>query len=366
MVGAAYASADWCARMTLEVVVEIERLEFALKLATRFGTGITGVFGPSGVGKTTLLHAILGVEPARRVVCGHRTLMDVDLQVHVATHQRGIGAVFQESRLFPHLSVVQNLKFAKGARTDQQKFDAVVSGLGLAPLLSKSVGALSGGESQRVALGRALLAEPQWLLLDEPLAALDRGAKRQVLQFLKRIHVDWSLPMLFVSHQLEELLVLTQDLLVLQPGGELAHGRYHDILRDRAVLQAMHDLGLLNVLTLHVGEHREDEGITLLKSGSLTWAAPLCGLSLGQAVEVKLRPEDIALVEKPVKGISIQNQLAGEVCDVVMGRERALVYLDVGLELIVEVTPHAVKSMDLRRGRKLYGLFKAQALKLLV
>lgn len=348
----------------LEVSLDISNGSFHLQMEACFRGGITGVFGPSGVGKTTLLNAIAGILPAQRVICGDRTFTDAERNIHLPVHRRKIAVVFQESRLFPHMTVRQNLRF--GMRDlDESRFTEVVEGLALELLLDKPAPQLSGGEGQRVALGRALLSRPDWLLLDEPLVSLDRGAQLMLLKFLKHVHQSWQLPMLFVSHNLAELLFLTQDILVLQAGSKLAHGRYHDILRQPEVLNAMHDLGLVNLLSLLIAENREAEGITLLKSGSLIWSAPLCDHPIGTRVACTLRPEDIALIDKPVGNISMQNQMRGEVRDVVMSRNRALVYLDVGIELIVEVTPHAARALDLQRGGTMYGLFKAQAIKFL-
>jgi molybdate transport system ATP-binding protein len=348
----------------LEVTIDIAKEDFRLSLKARIHPGITGVFGPSGVGKTTLLNCILGLEQAQQVICGSRTLADEQHGVMVATHRRNIAAVFQESRLFPNKSVLKNLCFA-GMDPRDPLFAEVVGGLNLEQLLTKSVAQLSGGEAQRVALGRALLARPDWLLLDEPLVSLDRGAQRRILHFLKDIHESWNLPMLFVSHNLSELLFLTQNLLLLKPGGLLAHGRYHEVLKEPEVLTAMHDLGLVNVLRLHVAEHRASEGVTILKTGSLTWVAPLCAEPIGSELDVSLRPEDIALIARPVADISVQNQMKGTVRHIVTAPERALVYLDVGVELIAEVTLQAVHSLALQPGQSMVGLFKAQALKIL-
>ncbi len=192
--------------MTLSVDIELIQGDF--RLAARFdcGGGVTALFGESGVGKTTLVNAIAGlVKPqSGRISLDGRVLFDDRADVFIPAEERRFGYVFQEGRLFPHLSVRQNLRFAgwfrREARSQSAEFDHVVDLLGLGALLDRRPAWLSGGEKQRVAIGRALLSQPRLLLLDEPLASLDAARREEILMHLVRLRDEIAIPMVFVSH----------------------------------------------------------------------------------------------------------------------------------------------------------------------
>ncbi len=355
--------------MSLDLAIRVERPGFtlAVELATP-GTAL-GIFGPSGAGKTTLLHALAGlVRPRRgRIVVDGRVLFDASAGIDVPCERRRIGVVFQHGRLFPHLRVAANLRYGFDLVPVAERTIAVatvVELLGLGQLLDRHPAHLSGGERQRVALGRALLAQPRLLLLDEPVAALDRGLRRQVLPYLRRVRAALGIPCLHVSHDLEELLGATDHLALLQAGRVAGHGTIGELARRPALLPLLHDLGLLTALPARIAHHVPADGLTYLRlTEAVTIAVPLRGEAPGTAVEALLRPADIALAPAPLAGISLQNQLPGRVVAITGSPERTVVTVDAGVELLVEVSAKTVRDLGLAPGSAVCCLFKAQAVR---
>jgi molybdate transport system ATP-binding protein len=216
--------------LVIRLDIGLRRGGFATAVAADFAPGVTGIFGPSGSGKTTLLHLIAGllVPDRGRIEVDGEVLVDREAGIVVPAHRRRIGLVFQHGWLFPHYSVEGNLRYGERLLPSAARrfpFDRIVDLLRLRPLLARRTAHLSGGERQRVALGRALLAAPRLLLCDEPLSSLDRGLKQDILPFLARLHAELGVPMLYVSHDLGEILRLTDRVLVLDAGSVVAHGR---------------------------------------------------------------------------------------------------------------------------------------------
>jgi len=360
--------------MSLEFSFTGRRGPFLFMADGRLGKETTGVFGPSGAGKTMLLHLIAGIDTPDDgyLRVNGEWLYNRELGIQVPQQKRGIGVVFQEGRLFPHMDVRGNLRFGERLKRASQRtfrFDEILDLLELEPLLAKRPWQLSGGEAQRVALGRALLSSPRLLLLDEPLAALDRGLKIRILPFLRRIEERLHLPMIHVSHDLGELLQLTGSLVVLQAGKVVAQGAFLDLVQDASVLGLIHDLGLLNVVSLKILDRHPEEGIAELaplpaRDGgeAPTWIGPLPATDPDAPLYAALRPEDIALVRRPVEDISIQNQIKCTIRNIMLFRSRALCLVDAGVPLLVEVTPHAIHELHLATGQELHCLFKAQAI----
>ncbi len=347
---------------------------FELAVDTVFEPGITGVFGPSGAGKSTLLDLIAGIETADsgRVVIGDRVIYDSEARISVAAEKRGFGCVFQSARLFPHLSVRQNLVYGRRMRernpslsTDAGaapvSLERVVELLDLGDLLGRRVRGLSGGEAQRVAIGRALLAYPRLLLLDEPLSALDTGRRRAILTYLSRIGGELDLPMLFVSHSLSEIQELTSRVLVLDEGRVLAHGELAEVLADRRTFELASRLGLETVLEVEIVEHTGD--LTRAAIGSQTIVAPKVDLAVGSRGFLAVRPHDVMLALETPTGVSARNALAGEVIALARLSDRWLVTVDVGRPLRAEITEASVRELDLRPGAKVRVLVKTYSLR---
>ncbi|UKE70263.1 ATP-binding cassette domain-containing protein [Xanthomonas cerealis pv. cerealis] len=193
----------------LSIDIEVQRGRFQRRLRVEESARMVALVGPSGAGKTSMLNAIAGVLRPRcgRIAIDERVLYDSTAGIDVPTHRRRIGYVFQDARLFPHMDVRRNLGYGRHGRGQAERFgfDAVVELLGIAPLLARRPGNLSGGEAQRVAIGRALLSQPAILLFDEPLSALDAQRRGELIPYLQRVRDEVRLPMLYVSHQAEEV-----------------------------------------------------------------------------------------------------------------------------------------------------------------
>jgi molybdate transport system ATP-binding protein len=338
---------------------------------------ILGVFGPSGAGKTTLLHLIAGLlKPDRgRISLDGETLFDHDAKTSVPAHRRRMGLVFQDNRLFPHLTVRGNLRFAKGLlrrRSPTVAWNAVVEMLDLGPLLDRRIGTLSIGERQRVAIGRALLSSPRLLLLDEPVSAVDAGRRAHILPMLRRITRDLRVPMAIVSHELSQLLFLTDHLLLIENGRCLAHGRFADLLHNTDALRLLRAGGITNLLRLRADQHLAAEGITLCSlqgsgenEASKSIRGPLTRCDPGTELTATLRPEDIILSPAPADQISAQNQMPGRIKTLIQNADRVLCCVDVGADLFVDVTHRSATGLDLKPGGKIWCLFKTCAIKYL-
>ena len=229
--------------------------------------GVTAVFGPSGAGKSTLLRCLAGLEraPDGYLMLGQSVWQDESKQLFVPIAQRAVGYVFQDLRLFPHLNVRDNLKYGfKRTPVLERRipFDQVVDLLGLGELLGRRPQQLSGGEQQRVAIGRALLTSPRLLLLDEPLASLDQRRKREILPFIQRLDRALGIPIVYVSHSLGEILQLTRTLVVLRDGRIAAAGAINDVLSRLDLRRAIGDEAVGAVIDTHVEDHEPAYGLT--------------------------------------------------------------------------------------------------------
>lgn len=349
--------------MTLSFAFAAQRGEFSLEAKGEVA-GVTGLFGPSGAGKSTLIHLLAGlILPRRgRLTLGGETLVDTDTGTFVPPHRRRIGVVFQEGRLFPHLSVRENILY--GHRPGGLGEDEVVGLLGLPPLLARLPASLSAGERGRVALGRALMANPNLILLDEPLANLDLPARRRILPYLRQVSAAAAVPMLYVSHDLGEVLYLTDNLLFLDKGRLAGSGPYVEQVMAAGGLARWRGLGLRNVLRLEVkaaGGAGDLAVLTLPGEGGEMYA-PAVAAAAGEMVSVSLRPADVALVQQPVAGSSIQNQWEGEVVAVAADQGRAIALVSVGNQrLLAELSTRAVADLSLAPGSRVWCLCKARA-----
>lgn len=364
--------------MNLAMQIDHAVGDFRIAMDLRLTGRVWGLFGPSGSGKTTLLNILAGLARPRRgrVVLNERTLVDTDRRIHLPAQTRRVGCVFQEDRLFPHLDVTGNLRYGMKRRAKQAvpvEFDTVVELLELVDLLDRRIDQLSGGQRRRVAIGRALLAGPELLLLDEPLTGLDGPRRRAILRGLSALAARCYVSMLIVSHQLDEILALTDRLVVIQDGSAVAAGTVEELLGVPAARSLLAEPGLRNVWTMQVGGSRPESCLLTLKSPAapaesrpLTMHGPAWPeLSPGATLRVALRPCDVAVSARPVEGISVQNQLRGRVRRVLRDAGGVLCEVDVGTTILAEVTDDACRQMKLEPGRIVWCLFKARALELL-
>ena len=262
--------------------------------------GVTALFGPSGCGKTTIVNVIAGLlKPDKgEVRLNGSTVLDTTSGINVPAHKRRIGYVFQDARLFPHMSVRRNLDFGArrtGERLPDGEASAIITLLGLDNLLERKPRHLSGGERQRVALGRALLSNPAALLLDEPLAALDSGRKAGILPYLERIRDDARIPILYVSHSIDEVTRLANDIVVLNAGSVAATGPVEDIMSrlDLFPLTGRFEAGA--VLEGHIARHLDNEDMSEIAVGENIFTVPRVAEEPGCALRLRVetRPEKL-------------------------------------------------------------------------
>jgi molybdate transport system ATP-binding protein len=355
----------------LDVDVRKQRGAFSAQVTFRSATpGITALFGRSGCGKTTTIHMIAGLlRPDRgHIRIGDTVLFDAAQGIDVPAEQRGIGYVFQDARLFPHLSVRDNLRYgarrARG-RVPNLQFDDVVQLLGLAPLLARRPAGLSGGERQRVAIGRALLAQPRLLLLDEPLAGIDVARRGELLPYLEDLRDRLSLPMVFVSHQFEEVLRLAGEVVVLQEGAVAAHGDVIAMSQSAALRAIVGAESLGAVVEGLIEQVDETSGLAQIRVGAGQLLLESAELRRGQRVRVQLLARDLILATVAPVGLSVRNTLAGTLTRLEADGERAwLVFIDTGgVTLLVRVTDDARSALALAVGQPAWVLVKTVSLR---
>jgi len=327
---------------------------------------VIALFGRSGSGKSTLTNVIAGLltPDAGTVRLDGEPLTDMRSGIVVPVERRRIGYVFQEPRLFPHLSVAGNLRYGERrsrAAVTVAAFDEVVPLLGLAPLLQKKPRQLSGGERQRVSLGRALLSQPRLLLLDEPLAALDVARREEVLPYLVALRDRLSIPMVYVSHQFEEVLRLATHLVLLEGGRVVAEGPV-DEMSLYPDLQNIIGPDLVGaVVEGLVTRVNTETGSAELALGTGTLQVSLRDVQVGARVRLQLLARDIILATQPVQGLSVRNALASTVIAIsedVFGA--VLVRVDVGGAIVLaRITQDALRALQLRPGDAVWTLIKA-------
>src|SRR5262245_7923019 len=296
----------------LALDVALERPSFALTVQQSLALdGITAVCGPSGSGKTTLLRIIAGLEEAARGTVAFDTTVWQDGKRRVPPHRRRVGYVFQDGRLFTHLTVEQNLRFAldrtRPSAGRRIGFDEVVSALDLRPLLARRAISLSGGEQQRVAIGRALLASPRLMLMDEPLSSLDVNRKREIIPHIERLPSVFGVPVLYVTHDIDEVARLAADVLLLVEGRVAAHGKVADVLEriDLSGFTGGDEAGA--VLQAHVASHRD--GVAALSLGRQTLHVPMRETQVGAPLRVRIHARDVAIATVRPERLSIRNVL---------------------------------------------------------
>jgi molybdate transport system ATP-binding protein len=332
--------------------------------------GVVALFGRSGSGKTTLINIIAGLlEPDQGCVqLDDSLLLDTPTGVSVPVEQRGVGYVFQETRLFPHLTVSRNLRYgltrARGRR-ELAGFDEIVTLLGLAALLPRRPHQLSGGERQRVALGRALLSQPRLLLLDEPLASLDVARRQEVLPYLQLLRDRLRIPMVYVSHQLEEVLKLATYMVLMEGGQSLAQGTPSEVSLNPELKAAVGQEQVGAVLEGTVTEAAASDGMARIELAGGSLRVSLPDARRGIRVRLHLLARDLILSTEPPHALSVRNALSGTVTELVSDDPEAmLVKVGVGSEtLLARVTQDAVQALKLQAGTPVWVLVKAVSLK---
>ncbi len=353
--------------MTLAIDIAVKLPRFTLAVQWTTAQSFLGIFGPSGAGKTTILETLAGLrrDATGTIVCDGRTWLDAPAGVRLPPEERGIGYVPQDLLLFPHRSVLANVM--AGRRRAERATDGapdarrVLQVLELAALCDRRVTALSGGEKQRVALARALCSGPGLLLLDEPVAGLDRPLRRRVLEYLLRVREEFSIPTVYVSHELADMRMLCAEVAVLAGGRVRSLGPPKDVFIAESVLPMAGEDGFENVLSGRVIEVAGDTALVSAAPG-LDLRVPAEGLRAGFRVWIGVGPEDLILALTPPEGISARNVLRARVLEIKdgPGAGPVVVRLDAGAPepLVALITRDARHGLSLVEGASVHLLAK--------
>lgn len=350
--------------------LKLARPGFVLDVDLRLpGRGVTALFGPSGCGKTTCLRAIAGLSRAQpgRVEVNGEVWQDDDRCIWRATHERGLGYVFQEASLFDHLSVKSNIDYGLKRTPPQRRtvaLEQAVDLLGIGHLMDRMPQALSGGERQRVAIARALATAPRLLLMDEPLAALDAQRKAEVLPYLERLHRALDIPVLYVSHAIDEVARLAGHMVLLQAGQVLSQGHTHELI-VRLDLPLAHGDAAATVIEGTVLQHDARDHITTVSfpGGHLLLVSP-GARAPGDVLRLRVQARDVSLALTPPCDSSILNILPARVVALsVDSPGQLMVALDAGTtRLLARVTQRSAEALSLEPGKQVYAQVKGVAI----
>ena len=349
----------------LDLAVRRRQGNFQLDVTLKAGPGITALFGPSGSGKTSVINMVAGLaRPDHgRIVVDDRVLFESQSGIDVPPEHRRLGYVFQEGRLFPHMSVKANLTFGwqrMPANQRSVRFADVVEVLGIGHLLKRYPAGLSGGEKSRVAIGRALLASPRILLMDEPLASLDAGRKAELLPFIVNLARQFAIPILYVSHAMDEVLRLADTLVLMENGRVVADGPVEELISRADLKDFSTDRDAGAVIRASVSRHDDEHGVTTLSFSGGTLLVSRLDLGPGASVRLRIRARDVSLALDPPRHLSIRNVLPVRVMAVAPTADHMVdVRLDCGgMVLRSTITSLAQSHLGLAPGMQAYALLK--------
>jgi len=332
--------------------------------------GVTTLFGPSGSGKSTLLRCLAGLERSQTgfIKLGDAVWQDEAADIFLPTQQRPLGYVFQEPRLFNHLTVRGNLEFGyKRTPVNERRLDwgQIIELLALGHLLERKPQRLSLGEQQRVSIGRALLASPKLLLMDEPLASLDIARKREVLPFIRKLHDELDIPVVYVSHSLQEVLQITDTMVMLRDGKVVATGPLIELCSELELSQYLGDMSG-SVLDTAVAAHESEFGLSRLSFNGGQLYVPLQNCAVGHELRVHVLARNVGIaLERPQVTSSFLNILEATVTEVglpQLDKHSVQIKLDVGVPLLANISRKSLHILRLEPGQKVYALIKAVSL----
>lgn len=352
----------------MEVNLQKRLGDFALDVAFDMAPGgITALFGRSGAGKTTLVNMMAGLlRPDSGVLSiGGQTLFDSATGINVKPERRRVGYVFQEGRLFPHLSIRANLYYGRRFAPKGERYvepGKIIELLGLDNFMARRPATLSGGEKQRVAIGRALLSEPRLLLMDEPLAALDAARKSEIMRHIERLRDEVGVPIVYVSHALDEVARLADHMVLLADGGVVATGSAVDIMSrpDLSPHTGRHEAGAL--IETRVEGH-DSFGLTSLAFPGGVLRVTGLDLAKGTAVRARIRARDVAIATSQPRDLSILNVFQGRIAEMIPNGPAAMdLQLDIGVKLWARITARSAHELGLTPGAEVYVLVKSVAI----
>lgn len=353
----------------LTINIQLPRDRFLLKVDESLdGDAIWAIMGRSGCGKTSLLRTIAGLEnhAQGKVLFNDEVWLDSERRVWMPPEQRGIGYIFQEARLFPHLDVMENLQFAvKRARTNvvQLALSDVVDQLDIEHLLNRTIDKLSGGEKQRVAIARTLLSAPRLLLMDEPLASLDWSSKTRILPCLRNIHQHFGIPVVMVSHAREEVARLADKLMLIDQGQVVSRGECRQLLSRPGSLLSRDDCAL-SILEVQVANHDHGYGFTELLFGQQRLLVNQIPAASGAKLRVILPAQEVSIVVEDIHCTSVQNRVAVNIQSIqALDSNNVMLFLEAeGQTLLALVTRRALGLLDLSAGQRVFAHFKGSCL----
>ncbi|MBB3139550.1 molybdenum ABC transporter ATP-binding protein [Halomonas organivorans] len=338
------------------------RLEASLTLPA---SGVTALFGPSGSGKTSLLRLIAGLDrpDSGSIRLGHETLTDTRRRRFVPPHRRRLGVVFQEARLFPHYRVRGNLAYGMRG-TARARLDDIVELLGIGHLLERFPATLSGGEARRVAIGRALLSEPRLLLMDEPLTGLDGARKQELLDYIARLARDIDIPIVYVSHETDELIAIADHLVLLEQGRVLAHGPLDDLLTRFELTDQLGGFDAASLITATVDGHEPHYALTRLRlPDGQPLTIPIVDAAPGSRLRVRIPVREVALALDEPGATSYRNRLHATVEEIgppQPGRAAVELRLRLGEQVLrARLTRKSLDEMGLTTGTSVVALVRS-------
>ena len=352
--------------MTLSVTLRHSFSGFDLDVSFQAPAGVTVLFGGSGSGKTTIINAVAGLlrPQSGRVCIDDWELFDIEQGRWLPPHRRRLGYVFQEGRLFPHLTVSQNLAYGRWfapRNAKRENSSRIVEMLGIGHILKRYPATLSGGEKQRGAIGRALLADPKLILADEPLAALDETRKAEILPYFERLRDEVSVPILYVSHSASEVARLATTVVAIQNGRVSGHGPAAEILGD-PMITPLGARAAGAMLEATVVAHHPD-GLSELDAGGAMLLLPRVQQSLGKKIRVRIAAQDVILSRNPPEGLSALNVLPGTIAMIRSGDgPGAIVSIDTQAgRLLARITQRSVRALGLTNGARCHAIIKTVA-----
>ena len=355
--------------MTLTLTVKHRLGSFLLDAEFTAGKGVTALFGRSGSGKTSLVRIIAGLMKPDHgtLVLDDLILADAAKGLFTPCHKRRFGYVFQEARLFPHLTVRQNLDYGRwfsgktGAGADSA---GIIDMLGIGHLLKRHPEQLSGGEKQRVAIGRALLSSPRLLLMDEPLAALDEARKAEIIPYLERLRDETGIPIIYVSHSVSEVSRLADQIIVMKGGKVEAAGPATEILSQPAFGAHLERRDVGSILSGNVEAYDTGHGLATIRLGRMALQIPASSAPVGHRVRVHIPARDVLLATVRPEGLSALNILAGQIAGISLSTD-GMAMIDVACEgeiIAARITRQSVERLGLKTGQAVFAIIKSAAL----
>lgn len=359
--------------MNTSVYIDLKfrRGNFLLQMNNYIPEGIVGIFGPSGSGKSSLLKLLAGIEypDDGQILVRGKEFYNHSGKVKVPARKRKMGLVFQEGRLFPHMTIRKNLLYGYSP-SSEINFEEVVELLEIGHLLESKPDQCSGGERQRVAIGRMLLNAPEVLMLDEPFSALDQRLRRNIIPYLIKIHEKYELPIWVVSHDICDLLMLTNQLMVIDNGQVLGSGKYLDLLFDPKAGPILQHEEEINAVRLRAQSIDRINRMTAFYYDS-NYSSNYLLINVDRELLpddqliFSIPPQNISLSLDRVEAISTRNQLQGTITAIKEMERKVFCEVDIGFPLLVEITHQSLEKMNLKKGTSLYCLFKSSSVKIL-